>query len=120
MVATLLGRPCASSVTSFEVDEAVIRCERDVEGGTEVVELDLPAVVTLTKGAFELRYASLKGIMAAKRKPLEIKDVDLPDGRLTVERLDYPPERAEGRIIGEGVEGVPELVRLLRDEANVL
>ncbi len=120
MVATLLGRPCASNVTSFEVDEGVIRCERDVEGGTEVVELDLPAVVTLTKGAFELRYASLKGIMAAKRKPLEVKDADLPEGRLTVERLDYPPERADGRIIGEGAEAVPELVRLLRDEANVL
>ena len=120
MVATLLGRPCASSVTSFVVDEGVIRCERDVEGGTEVVELDLPAVVTLEKGAFELRYASLKGIMAAKRKPLEVKDADLPEGRLTVERLDYPPERADGRIVGEGVEAVPELVRLLRDEANVL
>ena len=120
MVATLLGRPCASSVKSFEVGEGVVRCERDVEGGTEVVELDLPAVVTLTKGAFELRYASLKGIMAAKRKPLEVKDADLPEGRLTVERLDYPPQRADGRIVGEGVEAVPELVRLLRDEAKVL
>ena len=120
MVATLLGRPCASNVASFVVDEGVIRCDRDVEGGTEVVELDLPAVVTLTKGAFELRYATLKGIMAAKRKPLEVKDADLPEGRLTVERIDYPPERADGRIVGEGAEAVPELVRLLRDEANVL
>ena len=120
MVATLLGRPCASSVTSFEVGEGVIRCEREVEGGTEVVELDLPAVVTLTKGAFELRYASLKGIMAAKRKPLEVKDADLPEGHLTVERLDYPPRRADGRIVGKGVEAVPELVRLLREEAKVL
>ncbi len=91
-----------------------------MEGGTEVVELDLPAVVTLTKGAFELRYPSLKGIMAAKKKALEMKDVDLPDARLTIERLDYPPERAEGRILGEGAESVPELVRLLREEANVL
>ena len=120
MVATLLGRPCASKVTSFEVNEGVVRCDRDVEGGTEVVELDLPAVVTLTKGAFELRYPSLKGIMAAKRKPLDVKDVDLPEGRLTVQRLDYPPERAEGQIVGEGAEAVPELVRVLRDEANVL
>lgn len=120
MVATLLGRPCAANVTSFEVDGDVVRCDRDVEGGTEVVELDLPAVVTLTKGEFELRYASLKGIMAAKRKPLEMKDVDPPEARLTVERLDYPPERTEGRIVGEGVEAVTELVRLLRDEANVL
>ncbi len=120
MVATLLARPCASNVTSFVVDQGVIRCDREVEGGTEVVDLDLPAVLTLTKGAFELRYPSLKGIMAAKRKPLEVKDADLPEGRLTVERLDYPPERAEGRIVGEGVEAVPELVRLLRDEAYVL
>ena len=120
MVATLLGRPCATNVASFVVGEGVIRCDRDVEGGTEVVELDLPAVVTLTKGAFEPRYASLKGIMAAKRKPLEVKDADLPACRLTVERLDYPQERAEGRIVGEGAEAVPELVRLLRDEANVL
>lgn len=120
MVATLLGRPCASNVTSFEVGEGVLRCHRDVEGGTEVVELDLPAVVTLTKGAFELRFASLKGIMAAKRKPLDVKDVDLPQSRLSVERLDYPPERAEGRILGEGADAVPELVQLLRDEANVL
>ena len=120
MVATLLGRPCASSVTSFEVDAGMIRCKRAVEGGTEVVELDLPAVVTLTKGEFELRYASLKGIMAAKRKPLDIKDAELPEGRLEVEQLDYPPERAQGRIVGEGAEAVPELVRLLRDEAGVL
>lgn len=120
MVATLLGRPCASNVTSFEVGEGMLRCHRDVEGGTEVVELDLPAVVTLTKGAFELRFASLKGIMAAKRKPLNVKDVDLPESRLSVERLDYPPERAEGWILGEGADAVPELVQLLRDEANVL
>ena len=120
MVATLLGLPCATNVTSFELDQGVIRCDRDVEGGTEVVELDLPAVVTLTKGAFELRYASLKGIMAAKRKPLEVKDTESPESRLSVEQLDYPPERAEGRIVGEGEEAVPELVRILRDEANVL
>ena len=120
MVATLRGRPCASSGKSCEGGEGVVRCERDVEGGTEVVELDLPAVVTLTKGAFELRYVSLKGIMAAKRKPLEVKDADLPEGRLTVERLDYPPRRADGRIVGEGVEAVPELVRLLREEAKIL
>ena len=120
MVATLLGRPCASNVTSFEVGEGMLRCHRDVEGGTEVVELDLPAVVTLTKGAFEPRFASLKGIMAAKRKPLDVKGVDLPESRLSVERLDYPPERAEGWILGEGADAVPELVQLLRDEANVL
>ena len=120
MVATLLGRPCASNVTSFELTDGAVLCRREVEGGTEVVELQLPAVVSVTKGEFQLRYASLKGIMAAKKKPLEQKDAVVAESRLTVERLEYPPARVEGRIVGEGAAAVPELVRLLREEANVL
>ena len=52
--------------------------------------------------------------------PLDVKDADPPEGQLIVQRLDYPPERAEGWILGEGADAVPELVQLLRDEANVL
>jgi electron transfer flavoprotein beta subunit len=120
MVATLLGRPCASSVAGFTVDGDTVVCRREAEGGVEVVELDLPAVLTITKGEFEPRYASLKGIMAAKRKPLDVKGAELADSKLTVERLEYPPERAQGRIVGEGPDAVPELVRVLREEANAL
>ena len=120
MVATLLGRPCASSVVGFTVQDGMVVCRREVEGGAEVVELDLPAVLTITKGEFEPRYASLKGIMAAKRKPLDVKDAEQVESKLTVERLEYPPERAQGRIIGEGADAVPELVRVLREEANAL
>ena len=120
MVATLLGRPCTSNVTSFELGDGVVTCRREVEGGTEVVELRLPAMVSITKGAFEPRYASLKGIMAAKKKPLEQKDVEVPESRLSAERLEYPAARAEGQIVGEGPDAVPELVRLLREEANAL
>ena len=85
-----------------------------------MVEARLPAVVTITKGEFEPRYASLKGIMAAKRKPLEQKDAAPVDSRLTVTKLAEPPTRPEGRIVGEGPDAVPELVRLLREEANAL
>ena len=120
MVATLLGRPCATNVASLQVGDGVVTCRREVEGGVEVVALELPAVVSLTKGPSELRYASLRGIMAAKRKPLEQKAVEAAPSRLTVDRLDYPPPREEGRIVGEGADAVPELVRLLREEANVL
>jgi electron transfer flavoprotein beta subunit len=120
MVATLLGHPCASSVSGFTVDGDTVVCRREAEGGVEVVELDLPAVLTITKGEFEPRYASLKGIMAAKRKPLDVKEAELADSKLTVERLEYPPERAPGRIVGEGPDAVPELVRVLREEANAL
>lgn len=120
MLATLLGRPCVTAVASFEVNGDTARCHREVEGGTEVVEVPLPAVLTITKGEFEPRYASLKGIMAAKRKPLEQKDAQVADSRLKVHALSLPPERPAGRIVGEGPDAATELVRLLREEAKVL
>jgi electron transfer flavoprotein beta subunit len=120
MVATLMGRPCITGVADFKVSDERVTCHREVEGGTEVVEVALPAVLTITKGAFEPRYASLKGIMAAKKKPLEEKDAAASPARIRVLALEYPPERPAGRIVGEGVEGAAELVRLLRTEAKVI
>jgi len=120
MLATLLGRPCATAVSSFEVRGDTVFCTREVEGGTEEAELPLPAVLTITKGEFEPRYASLKGIMAAKRKPLDTKEARVVESRLAVESMELPPEREGGRIVGEGPDAVPELVRILREEANVL
>ena len=120
MVATLLDRPCVTGVSSFELSDGKAVCQREVEGGTEVVEVDLPAVLTITKGAYEPRYASLKGIMAAKKKPLEQKDAVSVSARLVVSRLAEPAPRSAGRIVGEGPDAVPELVRLLREEANAL
>jgi electron transfer flavoprotein beta subunit len=120
MLGTLLDRPCATAVSSFEVADGKVTCRREVEGGVETVELPLPAVLTITKGAFEPRYASLKGIMAAKKKPLEVRDVDVATSRVEVLGTELPPERTGGRIVGEGPDAVPELVRLLREEANVL
>jgi electron transfer flavoprotein beta subunit len=120
MVATLLGRACVTGVASFEVHGDVVVCHREVEGGVEVVEAALPAVLTITKGAYDPRYASLKGIMAAKKKPMEQKPAAVAESRLVVEKLSYPPERAAGRIVGQGPDAAAELVRLLREEANVL
>lgn len=120
MVATLLGCACVTGVASFEVQGDRVTCHREVEGGVEVVEATLPAVLTITKGAYDPRYASLKGIMAAKKKPLEQKPALVAETRLVVERFSYPPERAAGRIVGQGPDAAAELVRLLREEANVL
>lgn len=119
MVAELLGLPCVTVVAEFELEDGKVVCHREVEGGVEIVEAPLPAVITMTKGKFEPRYPSLKGIMAAKKKPLEEKDAQLGESQLQVRELSYPPERPAGRIIGEGVDAVPELVRLLREEAKV-
>jgi electron transfer flavoprotein beta subunit len=80
----------------------------------------MPAVLTCDKGLNNPRLPSLKGIMAAKKKPLEVKPAQLGEVRLTVESMALPPERTGGRILGEGSDAVPELVRLLRTEAKVL
>jgi electron transfer flavoprotein beta subunit len=118
--AELLGLPAVTAVSKIDVANGRGSARRDLEGGTEVVEFPLPAVVTIDEGVARPRYPSLKGIMAAKKKPLESKPAQLGPVRVTVQKAELPPERPAGRIIGEGAAAVPELVRLLQTEAKVL
>jgi electron transfer flavoprotein beta subunit len=120
MLAEYLDMPSVSVVAELELEEGKAVGHREIEGGVEVVEVPLPAVVTVTKGKFEPRYPSLKGIMAAKKKPLEEKDAQVPAARLKVRKFTPPAERAAGKIVGNGADAVPELVRLLKEEAKVL
>jgi electron transfer flavoprotein beta subunit len=120
MVAELLGLPCVTVVAAMELDGKMAKIEREIEGGREVVEVGLPCVLTAEKGLNEPRYASLKGIMAAKKKPIEERPAELGDANLEVVSMALPAARAAGRVVGEGVAAVPELVRLLRDEAKVI
>ena len=120
MVAELLDLPCVSGVSKLEIAGGKGTAHRAVEGGVEVVEFPLPAVITVDEGLNKERLPSLKGIMAAKKKPLDAKPAQLGQARVTVTRMELPAERAAGRIIGEGAAAVPELVRLLQTEAKVL
>ena len=120
MVAELLELPCISAVSSLTIEGEVVTAEREVEGGIEVVECRLPAVITTDKGVNTPRLPSLKGIMAAKKKPFEIKDATVGAGGVNVLALALPPERQAGRIVGEGPDAAPELARLLRTEAKVI
>jgi electron transfer flavoprotein beta subunit len=121
MVAELLDLPCVTAVSKLDIADGRGTAERALESATEVVEFPLPAVVTVDQGLVTAaRYPALKGIMAAKKKPLETRPAQLAPAQLTVTRFELPPERAAGRIIGEGTAAVPELVRLLREEAKVL
>lgn len=118
--AELLGLPCVTAVSKLEVAGGRGTVRRELEGAAEVLEFPLPAVVSIDEGIARPRYPSLKGIMAAKKKPLEVKPAQLGEARLTVQAMELPPERSAGRIIGEGPAAVPELVRLLQTEAKVL
>jgi electron transfer flavoprotein beta subunit len=119
MVAELLELPCATVVVGLDVADGRAVARREIEGGHEVVEFDLPAVIGAQKGLNEPRYPSLKGIMAAKKKPLEVRDISLPEPKVRIRELREPPPRTEGEVVGEGVEAVPELVRRLRDRALI-
>lgn len=120
MVAELMELPCVSSISTLEIDAGKGTAEREIEGGVEVVEFSLPAVLTTEKGLNEPRYPALRGIMLAKKKPLETKDVELGASGVEITALAYPPERKEGRIVGEGPDAVPALVDALKNEAKVL
>jgi len=120
VVAELLDLPCVTVAATFVLEGEKVTVEREIEGGREVVELALPAVITADKGLNDPRYASLKGIMAAKKKPIEEKPAELGEPNLEVVALELPPARAAGRIVGQGAEAVAELVRVLREDAKVI
>ncbi len=120
MLAQILNWPSVSTVIKLELGEGKATAHREIEGGIEVIETPLPAVITAQKGLNEPRYASLKGIMMAKKK--EIAETPCSQSGSDVEILDlsYPKSRGGGKIVGEGVAAVPALIKLLREEAKVL
>jgi len=120
LVAELLGIAGISEVSEIDLTENGATGKREIEGGTESFQCSLPAMFTTQKGLNEPRYPSLKGRMAAKKKPLEVKEISLGERLLAVVSLNYPPQRARGKIVGEGAAAAAELVRLLREEAKVI
>jgi electron transfer flavoprotein beta subunit len=118
--AELLGVPCVTAASKLEISGGRGTARREIEGAGEMVEFALPAVVTIDEGIARPRYPSLKGIMAAKKKPLETKPAQTGPVRVSVKSMELPPDRPPGRIVGQGAAAVPELVRLLQEEAKVL
>lgn len=128
-LAEALGLPHLSFVVSVSVENGRVSVEREVEGGKERLEAPLPAVLSAQKGLNEVRYASLKGIMAVKRKQIPVWDAaalgldpaTLPATRVETLSVERPPERGSGRILGgTAAEAAAELVRLLHEEAKVI
>ena len=131
-VAEFLGIPHISLVSKVEVLEGRIRCQRSVDGGAVTVEAPLPALFTTQRGLNEPRYASLPGIMKAKKKPLEVKTVaalgldparvGAAGRKVLVKALRLPPERKAVRMIaGETPAAMAaELVRVLHEEARLI
>lgn len=120
LTAEMLGYNCVSVVVGFNIEGDKIIAEREIEGGKEVVETTLPVVITAQKGLNEPRYASLKGIMAAKRKTIEEKEAVSSENKIEVVEMKKPQGKQAGKVIGSDASAVPELVRLLKEEAKVI
>jgi electron transfer flavoprotein beta subunit len=122
-----LNIPVATHVIVFihEGDKVIVEREID-QGAREKIEMGIPCVVAATKGLNEPRYASLMGIMKAKKIPIKkvtLKDLGIDETAPSVstEKIKSPPEKPAGKIIeGEVDEAIKELVRLLKEEAKVL
>ncbi len=131
-VAEYLGIPQISMVVKAELLDGKIKCERTIEGGTVAVEAPLPALFTTHRGLNEPRYASLPGIMKAKKKPVDVKTVaDLgidaasvgqANRKVKIKALNFPPERQAVKMIeGESAqEKAAELIRVLHEEVKVV
>ncbi len=127
MLASHLGAPHALVVGKYEAGDGKVTVEREVEGGTkEVIELTGTNVVGANKGLNKPRYASLPGIMKAKKKP--VKELELSalgvtdtDIKITFSDFQLPPEKPPVKMIdGEPGAQSTELVKLLREEAKVI
>lgn len=120
MTATYLGWACVTEVVGLELSGQSGKARVETEHGVETVEFDLPAVITCNKGLNEPRYAGLKGIMAAKKKPLDVAPAIAVENQMNVVSVALPPARKAGRIVGEGAAAVPALIEALRNEAQVI
>ncbi len=123
-VASLLGYSCVGSVTDVSLDGGTLKATRLGSSGLEKVEVDGPCVFTFDKGEAELRRPNVRGIMMAKKKPIESTSpeelgVDTSISRVIVESHSSPPEKPPGQRF-EGAESVAVVVGKLRDEANVI
>jgi electron transfer flavoprotein beta subunit len=115
MLAERLGLPCVAFVTFIEVAGKVATVKREIDGEVEVLEVDLPAVLTAQKGLAEPRLPGLKGIMAAKKKPLEEKPFPGSKPLTEVLALAVPPGRKACVKFPATSEGVRTLLKTLRE-----
>lgn len=130
MLAELLDLPQVNVVTHIEFGDGKLVAHREIEGAEEIIEANLPAIVMAQKGLNEPRYASLKGIMAAKKIPIDSKsvaDLGLEDDaifnrRVRTASLAMPPEKSGGRKIdgADPAAAAREILGYIRDEAKAL
>jgi len=120
MVGELLGIRSVNVVTKIEYGENILTLEREIEGGKEIITASMPVVIGTQKGINTPRYPNLKSIMASKSKPIEERKATYTGNLTSVNEMKLPEGKGKGKILTDGINSVPELVNLLRNEAKVI
>ncbi|MCE1187810.1 MAG: electron transfer flavoprotein subunit beta/FixA family protein [Ignavibacteria bacterium] len=120
LLAELLGYNCVSVAVALQIDGTSVVAEREIEGGREVIQTTLPAVITAQKGLNEPRYASLKGIMAAKKKVIQEVEAVTMDPVVVTQSFESPAPKTAGKILGTDVQAVPELIKAIHEEMKLV
>jgi electron transfer flavoprotein beta subunit len=118
IVSEILDMPYVSLATKFELNGTVATVNREIEGGEEVDEVSLPVVVSCQKEMAEQRIPNMRGIMAARTKPLKVTEPVAVDALTTVVSYELPPAKAGVKLVA--ADNVAELVRLLHEEAKAI
>ena len=116
MVAELIDAPFISLATKFDVAGNIATVSREIEGGEEVAEVRLPVVVSCQKGVAEQRIPNMRGIMAARTKPLKVLEPITVESLTNIASYELPPAKAGVKLVA--ADNVAELVRLLHEEAK--
>ncbi len=118
MVAELMGTPFMSFVSNLDVADGKVTATCDIEGGVELISASLPVVVSASKGLAEQRIPNMRGIMMAKRKPLNVVEAQSADDHVSIKGYTLPAEKSGVKLVD--AENMDELVRLLHEEAKAL
>ncbi|HAN38790.1 MAG TPA: electron transfer flavoprotein subunit alpha [Chitinophagaceae bacterium] len=118
MVAELIDAPYISVATKFDLNGTVATVTREIEGGEEVAEVSLPLVVSCAKGVAEQRIPNMRGIMAARTKPLTVKEPTAITALTSIASFELRPAKAGVKLVD--ADNVDELVRLLHEEAKAI
>ena len=118
MVGELLGMPSVSPVMKLEVDGDIVKMAREIEGGKEYIEAKLPLIAGCQEPIAEWKIPNMRGIMSARTKPLQVVEPSVDGANTEVTAYQLPPAKGLVKLVDK--DNVPELVRLLKNEAKVL
>jgi electron transfer flavoprotein beta subunit len=118
MIAELLGLPYISLANKFELSGSTATVTREIEGGEETAQVNLPVVISCEKGMAEQRIPNMKGIMGARTKPLKVSEPVAVEALTSIVSFELPPAKAGVKLIP--ADNPAELVRLLHEEAKLI